>query len=192
MFAALLGRYAGRQTMAHVDRDGEGGAERGVVDRHHRVQVEPPRLAAGQRSADNPAAIADDEGHLLGGAERSSDDQVALVLAVIIVGDDDDLAASESLDGVGNRIEHVQSIGRRRRVIEEIVRGYRAQRLGDDPLGGVARQPGAMLAADQGHRAGRNADAAGEIRPRHAVPLKPVAKLHAHQIMARVVLCNSI
>ena len=69
---------------------------------------------------------------------------------------------------------------------------HRAQRLGDDPLGGLARQPRAVLAADQGHRAGRNADAAGEIRPRHAVPLKPVAKLHAPQIVARVVLCNSI
>ena len=100
--------------MADVDRDGEGGAERRVVDRHHRREVQPPRVVAGQRRADDAAAIADDEGHLLGRAERGGDDQVALVLAIVVVGDDDDFAAGEGLDGVGDGIEHVGSIGRRR------------------------------------------------------------------------------
>ena len=48
-------------------------------------------------------------------AKRSGDDQVALVFAVVVIGDDDDLAPGESLDGVGDGIEHVRSIGRRRR-----------------------------------------------------------------------------
>ena len=123
---ALLGRYAGGEAMPHVHRDGEGGAERGVVDRHHRVQIQPPRLIAGQRRADDAAAVADDERHLLGGAERGGNDKIALVLAVVVIGDDDDLAAGESLYGVGDGIEHVQSIGRRRRGVKEIIRRHRA------------------------------------------------------------------
>ena len=112
MLRALLGRNARRQPVARVDRDGEGGAEGSVVDRDHRGEIEPPRVLAGQRNADDAAAIADDEGHLFGGAQRSGDDQVALVLAIVVVGDGDDLAASEGLDGVGDGIEHVESIGR--------------------------------------------------------------------------------
>jgi hypothetical protein len=61
---------------------------------------------------------------------------------------------------------------------EKIVRRDRALRLGDDPLGGFARQPRSVFAADQRDRAGRNADAAGEIRARHMIALKPVAELH--------------
>ena len=175
---ALLGRNAGRQPVADVDRDGEGGAERRVVDRHHRSEVQPPRVLAGQRHADDAAAIADDEGHLLGGAKRSGDDQVALVLAIVVVGDGDDLAASESLDGVCDWIGHVGSIGSGRRGGEKIVRRDGALRLGDDPLGGFAGKPRPVFAADQRHRAGRNADAAGEIRARHLVALKPIAELH--------------
>ena len=41
---ALLRRDAGGQPVAHIDRDGEGGAERRVVDRDHRVEVQAPRL----------------------------------------------------------------------------------------------------------------------------------------------------
>ena len=102
--APLLGRYAGGQSVAYVDRYGERRAERRVVDRHHRVKVQPPGVVPGQRRADDAAAVADDEGHLLGGAERSGDDEVALVLAVVVIGHDDDLAMGESLDGVGNGI----------------------------------------------------------------------------------------
>ena len=37
---AFLGGDAGRQPMLAVDRDGEGGAERRVVFRHHRIEVQ--------------------------------------------------------------------------------------------------------------------------------------------------------
>ena len=156
---------------------GEGGAERRVVGRHHRGEVQPPRIVAGQRNADDAAAIADDEGHLFGGAKRSGDDQVALVLAIVVIGDGDDLAAGESLDGVCDGIEHVESLKGQRRG-EKIVRRDGPVRLGDDPLGGFAGEPRAMFAADQRDRAGRNADAAGEIRTRYLVALKPIAELH--------------
>ena len=96
--AALLGRDAGGQPMAHVDRDGEGGAERRVVLRHHRIEMQPARLLGAERRADDARGVADDEGHLLRRAERGGDEQVALVLAVVVVGDDDDLALGEGLD----------------------------------------------------------------------------------------------
>ncbi len=41
---ALLGRDAGGQAVADVDRDGEGGAERRVVERHHRIEMQPLAL----------------------------------------------------------------------------------------------------------------------------------------------------
>jgi hypothetical protein len=63
--------------------------------------------------------------------------------------------------------------------LRKIVRRDRSKRLGDDPLGGFARQPRAVFAADEGHRAGRNADATSEIRTRDLVALKPVPELHA-------------
>jgi hypothetical protein len=67
-----------------------------------------------------------------------------------------------------------------RRAAEKIVRRDGPVRLGDDPLGGFAGEPRAMFAADQRDRARRNADAAGEIRTRYLVALKPVAELHTH------------
>ena len=96
--AALLGRNAGGEPVPHVDRDGEGGAERGVVLRHHRIEMQAPRLFGAERRADDARGIADDERHLLRRAERGRDEQIALVLAVVVVGDDDDLAFGEGLD----------------------------------------------------------------------------------------------
>ena len=103
---ALLGRDAGRQAVPDVDRDREGGAERRVVRRHHRIEAQPARLRDRQRRADDAAGMADDERHLLRRAQRGRDDEVALVLAIVVVGDDDDLAAGEGLDGLGDGIGH--------------------------------------------------------------------------------------
>ncbi len=97
--AALLGRNAGGEAVAGVDRDGEGGAERRVVLRDHGREMQTPRVFQRQRRADDAAAMADDEGHFLGRAERGRDDEIALVLAVVVVGDDDDFAARDRLDG---------------------------------------------------------------------------------------------
>ena len=97
--AALLRRNAGGEAVAHVDRDGEGGAERGVVFRHHRIEMQAARMLGAERRANDAGRIADDERHLFRRAERGGDEQVALVLAVVVVGDHHDLAFGESLDG---------------------------------------------------------------------------------------------
>ena len=50
---ALLGRDAGGEAVAHVDRDRERGAERRVVERHHRIEVQalaPRRDASGAQT----------------------------------------------------------------------------------------------------------------------------------------------
>ena len=96
--AALLGRDAGGETVAHVDRDREGGAERRVVERHHGIEVQALGFLRRQRRADDAGGVADDERHLLGRAERRRDEQIALVLAVVVVGDDHDLALGEGGD----------------------------------------------------------------------------------------------
>ncbi len=86
---ALLGGNPGGEAVADIDRDGEGGAERRIVERHHRVEVQPPRLLGRQRRADDAGGVADDERHLLGRAQARGDEQIALVLAIVVVGDDD-------------------------------------------------------------------------------------------------------
>ena len=129
--AALLGGNAGRHAVLDVDRDGEGGAERRVVHRHHRRELQAARFVAGQRRANDAAAVADDERHLLGRAQRGGDDHVAFVLAIVVVGDDDDLAARDRLDGLADWIRHVRSPIERARAVEKVVRRHRAARLGD-------------------------------------------------------------
>jgi hypothetical protein len=95
---ALFRGYAGGETMADVDRDGECRAERRVVERHHRVEVQPARLLGRQRRADDARRIANDEGHLFRRAQARRDEQVAFVLAVVVVGHDEDFAAGKSGD----------------------------------------------------------------------------------------------
>jgi hypothetical protein len=92
---AVLRGDAGGEAVANVDRDGEGGAERRIVARHHRVEMQAARLVPGKRRADDARRVADDERHLLGRAQRRRDKQVALALAVVVIGHDDELAASE-------------------------------------------------------------------------------------------------
>ena len=95
---ALLGRNPGGEPMTEVDRDRECGPERRVVGGHHGIEVEALGLLDRERRANDARRVADDEGHLLRGAQRSRHEQVALVLAVVVVGDDDDLAARKGFD----------------------------------------------------------------------------------------------
>ena len=85
--------------MARVDGDGEGRRERRVVFGDHGREMQTARVLERERRADDPARMADDEGHFLGRAERGGDDEVAFVFAIVIVGDDDDLASRHGLDG---------------------------------------------------------------------------------------------
>ena len=161
-----------------VGGNGERGAERRVVHRHHRHQVQAARIVGGQRRADDAAAIADDERHFLWRAQRSGDDEVAFVFAVVVVGDGDDFAARESLDGLIDGAHFVFSRWGRLEG-QEIVGGDGAGGLGDDALGGFARNPGAFVATDLGHGAGGNPDAAREFGASHAVAIEPVGELHS-------------
>ena len=101
---ALLGRNAGGGAMAEIDRDGEGGAVRRVVVGDHRHEVEPPRRIAGERSANDAAGVADQEGELLGSGMDGGEDEVSLVFAVVVVGDHDDLAVREGAHGVADPV----------------------------------------------------------------------------------------
>ena len=103
---ALFGGNAGRQPMPDIDRNREGGAERRVIGRDHRLEMQPPRIFRGNRRADDAARIADDEAHLFGRAERRGADEIGLVFAVVVIGDDDDLAARNRLDRFGHRTAH--------------------------------------------------------------------------------------
>jgi hypothetical protein len=87
--------------VAHVHRDREGGAERRIVERHHRVEPQALCVLGGERRAYDPRRIADHERHLLCRAQRGGDEQIALVLAVVVVGDDNELAAPEGFDHGG-------------------------------------------------------------------------------------------
>jgi hypothetical protein len=62
--------------------------------------------------------------------------------------------------------------------MKEIVGRDSAVGLGDDPLRGLAREPGAALAADQRHRAGRDANAARKVGAGDAVASEPVTEFH--------------
>lgn len=185
---ALFGRNAGGQPVLDVDRNGEGGAERSVVRRHHRVEPQSPGLARGQRRADDAAGIADDEGHLLRRAERGGNDEVALVLAVIIIGDDDDLATGEGFDGLCDIVRH-GSLARPGQA-EEIIGGDGAARGGSDALGAFAGDPGGRIVAQRGHAGRRQADLLGEGAARDLVLPEPGIELHAGKLMRRNFIRN--
>ena len=69
-------------------------------------QAQPPRIVGGDRRADDARGVADDEGHLLGRAERGGDDQIALAFAVVVIGDDDEFALRKGLQDFLNRVGH--------------------------------------------------------------------------------------
>ena len=81
-----------------VDRNGKGGAVRGIVVRHHRREAQPLRGFARQRYADDAAGVPDDERHLFRRGVDGGKDEIALVLAIVVVGNDHELAAREGFD----------------------------------------------------------------------------------------------
>lgn len=101
---AIGGGDAGAGAVAVVDADGEGGLVRFAVGLDHQRQFERIEALAGQRDADQAAAVADQEGHLRGADGIGGDDQVAFVFAVGVVDHDDEFAAGDGgdsgLDGI--------------------------------------------------------------------------------------------
>ncbi len=104
---AFFGRDTGGQAVLHIDRDSKGRAERRVVARHHRIEMQTLCLFNRQRRADDARGMPDDEAHLLRRAKRSSDEEIALILAVVVVGDDNKFPPGKG----GNRlIDAVMSV----------------------------------------------------------------------------------
>jgi len=65
---------------------------RGFVFIGHQRQAQLLATLAGQRQADQAAAVARHEVDVLGAGKRGCHDQVAFVLAVLVIHDDDHLA----------------------------------------------------------------------------------------------------
>ena len=93
--AAFLRGYPGGQAVADIDRHGKGRAEWRIVERHHRIEMQPPCFFRRERRANDARRIADDERHLFRRAQARGNEQIAFVLAIVVVSDDDDLAARE-------------------------------------------------------------------------------------------------
>ena len=110
---AVVGGDAGRDALAGLDRDGEGGSVRRLVALGHHPQPELVAALAGEAEADQPAALLRHEVDRLGRRELRGDGQVALVLAVGRVDDDDHLALPDVLDRLLDRGE--RALGRNRR-----------------------------------------------------------------------------
>ena len=109
--SALLRRNPGAVIGLVVDRDGKGGGVVGFVVRHHRIEPQPARVLGGDRRADDAGGVADDEGHLLGGAQRRRHDQIALAFAVVVIGDHDEFAVGKGLQNFLDRIGHLRGLG---------------------------------------------------------------------------------
>ena len=96
--AALLGRNSRSQSVADIDGYRKRRAERGLILRNHRIQVQTTCLLGTERRAHNSRGVSDDEGHLIGRAVRGRNEEIAFIFAVIVVGHDDDFALGEGLD----------------------------------------------------------------------------------------------
>ena len=86
---ALLGRNAGRQSLAPVDGDGEGCRQRRFVKSYHRRAAQRISPLAGKRHGDDATGVAHEKGELLLVCVLGCHNQIALVLSVRVVGDDD-------------------------------------------------------------------------------------------------------
>ena len=95
--AALLGGNAGGQPVPDIDRDGEGGAERRVVGRHHRLRCRRAASSAVSGAQTMPQQLRMMKAIFSGVQSAAAQIEIALVLAVVVVGDDDDLAARDRL-----------------------------------------------------------------------------------------------
>ena len=149
---AVVGGDAGGHALARLDRDGEGGlVARGVGLRHQR-QAERVEPLAGQREADQAAAVGGHEVDRVGRRHLGGDDEVALVLAILVVDEDEHPAVAGVVDDLLDRGDRVGIVVRRERghaAIRSVRRaGYR--RAGGKARAGCAGGDGrARLAAVQ-------------------------------------------
>ena len=100
---AVGGGDAGRDALARLDRLGEGGAVARAVATDHGFELELGRARAGQRQADEAAAIARHEVDGVGRRHLRGNDEVALVLALLGVDEHDHAAVAHVLQDLVDR-----------------------------------------------------------------------------------------
>src|SRR3984957_12661088 len=137
---ALVRRNPGAAVGLVVDRHRERGGVVGFIGRHHRIEPQPARVFARDRRADDARGVADDERHLLGGAQRGRDNQIALALAVVVIGDDHEFAAGEGLQDVLDRVGHCLKISLVPGALAGLARPRELHYAGQNGSGGAARQ----------------------------------------------------
>ena len=98
-------RDAGGDALARLDAHGERGRQARFVALRHQRQAELLDPLAGQRQADQAAAVLGHEVDLLGVAVLGRDHEVAFVLAALVVDQDEHLAALGDLDDLLDRAE---------------------------------------------------------------------------------------
>src|SRR6185295_15270938 len=107
---AVVRRDAGGDPLARLDRDGEGGLEGRLVLGGHEVEAELVAALAGERQADQAAAVGGHEVDRVGRDELGGHREVALVLAVLGIADHDHPPLADGLDrlldGAERRIRH--------------------------------------------------------------------------------------
>src|SRR6202161_311973 len=81
----LFGGNTRGETVAHIHRYGECSTKWRVIERNHRIEVQPARFFRRQRRTYDARGIADDERHLFRRAKAGGDEQVALILAIIVI-----------------------------------------------------------------------------------------------------------
>jgi hypothetical protein len=99
------GGDAGRDAPGGVDRDGEGGPQRGRVARHHGLQVEFGEAFTRGGQADQAPAVLGQEVDGPGRDLLRGHHEVPLVLAILVVDDDDDLALLQGRHGGLNAVQ---------------------------------------------------------------------------------------
>ena len=108
---AVEGRDAGGHALGGLDGEGEVGAMLAVGAAHHQRQAQLAATLGRQREADQAAAVARHEVHVLGSHLRGGHDEVALVLAALVVEDDDHATGGEVGEDVLDAVETVDRRG---------------------------------------------------------------------------------
>ena len=176
--------------MSDVGRHREGSAERRVVGRDHRRQIEAARLVARHWCADDPAAVPDDEGHHLGRAMRRGTDEIALILPIVVVGDDHDPTLRHRLDSFDHGLMMRHDGSPIRGGIEEVIGRNGAISGAQDRLGGIARHPGAGAVADLRDGARCQPDSTGEVTALDRVGAQPITQFHVPRLTGYRILAK--
>ncbi len=150
---AIMRGNAGRHPVARLDRDGEGSFVAGAVLPAHQVEPELVDARAGERQANEAAAVRCHEVDRVGRRHLRGDDQIALILAVLVIDQNEHAAVARFLDNLLDRHHDIGIVAGEQEGFELPERLRRRV-----PFGRV----------DFAQRVGVEAGGAGQARARHA------------------------